>query len=108
LKTDFRLALFGLISTGIQIILGIAVFFQSDAYLFLKKSGFGAAMKNAHVRLLTVEHPTMGLLALLSMLYGFRRMYYQPVARRRFLSIVIFYTLALLFIFSRIPWNDWL
>jgi len=108
LKTDFRLALFTLVVTGIQLLLGIANLFTSDIWKHFRHVEFGVAVKNAEWRLAVLEHPVMALLGFLFMLYGFRRMYYQPVSKRRYLSIVLFYTLGFLFVASRIPWSKWL
>ncbi|NPA42608.1 MAG: hypothetical protein GXO27_01075 [Chlorobi bacterium] len=103
-----RLALFTLVVTGIQIILGLITLLASEHWKQFRQLGMGRAMKNDEIRLMVVEHPTMSLLGFLVMLYGFRRMYYQPFSRKRFLSVVIFYGLALLLIASRIPWHRWL
>ncbi len=107
LKTDFRLALFTVIVTAIQLLLGIANYFTSDVPVHIKENGFGQVMKISDLRLAAVEHPFMGILGFLFLLYGFRRMYYQPISKRKYLSIIIFYTLALLLFLSRIPWSKW-
>ncbi len=107
-KVDFRLALFTLVITGIQIILGIINYFTADVMQKIHEMNFGDVMKVSNLRLLAVEHPTMGVLGFIVMLYGFRRMYYQIEPKRKFLSITIFYSLGLLLFLSRIPWDHWL
>jgi len=107
LAVDFRLALFTLVVTGIQIIIGFIYIFRSDLWNYFKEVDFSVAVKNEIWRIGILEHPSMSVIGFLLMLYGFRRMYYQPVSRRRFLSIVIFYTLGLIAILSRIPWYKW-
>jgi len=63
-------------------------------------------MKNAHSRLAAVEHPAMGIIGLLLVLYGFRRMFYQIDRKKKYMSIILFYGLALLLVLLRIPWKD--
>ncbi len=108
LRTDFRMALFAAVIYGFQIILGLLAWFTSDYFTGIRDGHFGEYMKNAHSRLLVLEHPFMGLLGLLLVLYGLRRSYFQVDPRRKFLSIVWLYSLALLLILLRIPWSDWL
>jgi len=108
MQTDFRLALFALVVAGIQMLLGIGAYLTSDYFRGIREGHMGEYMKNAHARLITVEHPSMALLAFLLMLFGFRRMFYQVDPRRKFFSIVLFYGLALLILLSRLPWSDWL
>ncbi len=104
LRSDFRLALFALVVFGIQFLLGLLNFFTSEYFQGIREGHTGEYMKNAHTRLLIVEHPTMSLIALLLMLYGFRRMYYQVDPRRKYWSIALFYALALLALAVRLPW----
>ncbi len=104
---DLRLALFVLVIYGIQILLGIATYITSPHFHYFKDNGMGYIMKNADLRLIFVEHPFTNLIALLFFLYGFRRMFYQVDSRRKFLSIVIFYTIGILLVLSRIPWKNW-
>jgi hypothetical protein len=107
-KVDFRLALFTLIVTGIQVVLGIANYFTSAVWDHIMENGFGSVMKVSELRLAALEHPLMGFAGLLFMLYGFRRMYYQPVPERKFFSIAMFYSVGLILFLSRIPWGKWL
>ena len=108
LRTDFRMALFSAVVFGIQIILGLANWFTSDYFTGIREGRFGAYMKDAHARLVVMEHPVMGIIAFLLVLYGLRRSYFQVDPRRKFLSIIWMYALALLLILLRLPWSDWL
>ncbi|NPA45657.1 MAG: hypothetical protein GXO24_00405 [Chlorobi bacterium] len=108
MRTDFRLALFALVVTAIQLVLGVGAYLSSDYFRGIREGHMGEYMKNAHARLITVEHPTMAVLAFLLMLYGFRRMFYGIDPRRKFFSVLLFYGMALLLILSRLPWSDWL
>jgi len=108
LASDFRLALFGLVVYVLQLLLGIGTYVNSPYFEGILNGKFGFYMKNAHDRLIVIEHPTMAFLGLLFMLYGFRRMYYQIDYRRKYISIILFYTLALIMVLLRLPWADWL
>ncbi len=107
-ELDLRLALFAMVVYVLQILLGIITYLTSPHFHYFKDEGMGYIMKNPDLRLIFVEHPTVNLIALLFMLYGFKRMFYQIESRRKFLSIVIFYGLAFILVLSRIPWKNWL
>ncbi len=107
-ELDLRLALFTLIVFVLQILLGVITYLTSPHFHYFKDEGMGYIMKNPDLRLIFVEHPVMNLIALLFLLYGFRRMFYQIESKRKFLSIIIFYGLGLLLVLSRIPWKNWL
>ncbi len=108
LKVDFRLALFALIVTGIQVVLGLINYFISPVWMHIRREGFGSVMKVSELRLAALEHPLMGIAGFLFLLYGFRRMFYQPVAKAKFFSVFLFYGIGLILILSRIPWSKWL
>ncbi len=108
LHSDFRLALLALVVFVIQIILGLLNFFTSDYFAGIREGHTGEYMKNAHTRLIILEHPTMAIVGLLFMLYGFRRMYYHVDPRRKYWAIALFYASALLAVASRLPWKDWI
>ena len=106
LQVEFRLALLGLIFFAVQVVLGIINFLYSDYFHALRNGSFPDVMKNAHSRLAAVEHPAMGIIGLLLILYGFRRMFYQIDRKKKYMSIILFYGLALLLVLLRIPWKD--
>ena len=106
--TDLRKALFVLILVYMQMLVGLAHYFMSPAYHHLKEIGFGVAMKDSQTRLLTVEHPLMMLLAILFISLGFVKHRKKTQAMKKYKSLLIYYTLALLFMLSRIPWHQWL
>jgi len=108
LQSDFRLALFALVVYFLQILLGIGTYLSSPYFEGIKNGQWGTYMKDAHDRLVVIEHPVMALLGFLLMLYGFRRMYYQLDYRRKYISIILFYFLALIMVMLRLPWADWL
>jgi hypothetical protein len=67
----------------------------------------GATMKDAVIRLYTVEHPLMMILAIVLITVGFSKHKKQTTDKGKFKTLAIFYGLGLLFVLSRIPWSHW-
>ena len=105
---DLRLALFTLIVSHIQLVLGLGVYFSSPAFKFIKEHGMGAAMKDSQVRLLAVEHPLMMIIAITLITIGFSKAKKETTSKGKFKKIAFLYGAALLLILSRIPWSQWL
>lgn len=101
---DRKIALFGLIATHIQLVVGLILYFVSNV-------GFeqlsGAAMKNAELRLTVIEHPLINILAIVLITVGWSKHKKAATSEAKFNSIFIFYGLGLLLILSRIPWKLW-
>ncbi len=108
INRDFRLASFTLITFVIQALLGLLTWFTSSYFQGIQRGHMGAYMKNAHDRLLVVEHPTMMLIALVLAFYGFNRMKKAEHSKKKYMTIIIFYGLSFLLILGRIPWKTWL
>ncbi len=108
INRDFRLASFTLITFVIQALLGLLTWFTSSYFQGIQRGHMGAYMKNAHDRLLVVEHPTMMLIALVLAFYGFNRMKKAEHSKKKYMAIIIFYGLSFLLILGRIPWKTWL
>ncbi len=104
---DLRLPLFGLIATHIQLVLGLAWYFMSPSYKFLKVNGMGEAMKDSIVRLHTIEHPLVVILATVLITIGFSKHKNKENAKSKFKTLTIYYGIALLLILSRLPWQQW-
>ena len=107
-EKDLRISLFTLIVSHIQLIIGFIAFFMSAQFSHVLKNGMGAAMKDASIRLFVVEHPLMMILAIVLITMGFSKHKKQTTANGKFKTIALYYGLGLLFILSRIPWNQWL
>lgn len=106
LQKDFRISLFALILSHIQLILGLLVFFFSTSGLkAIQAVGMGGL--NAPARLLAVEHPTVNILAIVLLTIGWSRHKKHLEGKKKFKTIAIFYGLGLLLILSRIPWAKW-
>ncbi len=106
LHKDFRISLFALILSHMQLLLGLILFFVSDNGLkAIQTLGMGGL--NAPARLLAVEHPAINIAAIVLITIGWSRHKKQLESKKKFRSIAIFYGLGLLFILSRIPWGQW-
>jgi len=105
---DFRLALFALIVTHIQFLIGLVLYFISPLGMeLLSKNGMGTVMKDAVLRLNAVEHPTVMILTVVFITIGYSKHKKKLVSKPKFKMLAIFYTIALLLLLSRIPWGQW-
>ena len=105
---DFRLALFSLIVTHIQLLVGLILWFVSPLGLkAISNSGMGEVMKNSAIRLNVVEHPLMMINAVILITIGFSKHKKKLESSAKFKTIVIFYILTLVVILSRLPWDQW-
>ncbi len=106
---DFRLALFALIVTHIQLLIGLVLLFVSpNGIQAISNNGMGAVMKDSTMRLYAVEHPTIMILAVVFITIGYSKHKKKLVSTPKFKMLAIFYTVTLLLMLSRIPWGQWL
>lgn len=105
--TEFRLALFTLIVSHIQLLIGLVLYFVSPYFTALTESGMGKVMGDSTLRLYLVEHPLMMIIAVILITVGYSKHKKKLTSRPKFKTLAIFYTLALLFVLSRIPWSAW-
>ena len=104
---DFRISLFTLIVTHIQILLGLILFFISPNGLKnISANGMGGL--DSFARLLAVEHPFVGILAVTLITIGYSKHKKKLTSKPKFKMLAIFYTLGLVLVLSRIPWANWL
>ena len=73
----------------------------------MKAVGMGAAMKNAELRKIIVEHPLMMIIAIVLITIGWSKHKKKGSDTAKFKTIAIFYGLALIVVLSRIPWSNW-
>ena len=99
---DFRLGLFTLITTHIQLLIGLGWYFMSPWYKSMKASGIDSSN-----RLLAVEHPIMMILAIVLITMGWSKHKKKVKSESKFKTFALFYGLGLVFILSRIPWSNW-
>lgn len=100
---DKKIALFALITCHIQLVVGLVLYFISPVGL----AALGE-MKNAALRLTSLEHPLTNIIAIVLITIGWSK--HKKVAdnRAKFKNIAIFFGLGLLLILSKIPWSIWL
>ena len=105
---DFRISLFALITMHIQLLIGIVLFFMKDYFTTIEEvGGMGELMKNSELRNLIIEHPTTMILAVALVTIGYSKHKKKLVSRPKFKMLAIFYTLALVLVLAKIPWNLW-
>ncbi len=99
---DRKIALFALIGTHVQLLVGLVLYFLSPLGLAV----FGQ-MKNEAFRLTSLEHPLVNIIAIVLITIGWSKHKKATTSEAKFKSIAIFYGLGLVLILSRIPWSLW-
>lgn len=105
---DFRISLFALIVTHIQLLIGLVLYFVSPlGFQSISANGMGTVMKDSILRLNAVEHPTVMLIVVVLITIGYSKHKKKLVSRPKFKTLMIFYTMAFVLLLSRIPWGQW-
>lgn len=104
---DFRISLFTLIVSHIQLLLGLLLYFVSPRLQLWSDSGMGGVMKDSISRLYLVEHPLINIIAVALITVGFSKHKKKLTSTPKFKVLAIFYTIALVLYLSRIPWDIW-
>lgn len=104
---DRKIALFALIFTHIQLLVGLILYFQSPKVQIFNMP-MGEVMKDANLRLYAVEHPLINIIAVVLITIGFSKHKKATTDKAKFKSIAIMYALGTILILSRIPWSNWL
>ncbi|MBP4140974.1 hypothetical protein MW871_00195 [Flavobacterium sp. I-SCBP12n] len=104
---DRKIAIFALIGTHTQLLVGLILYFVSQRGFKLFEMGVGEVMKNADYRLTAVEHPLINIIAITLITIGWSKHKKLATSESKFKTFSIFYTLGLLLILSRIPWSMW-
>jgi len=99
---DLRISLFTLIICHIQLLIGLVLYFMSPM-------GFDQLgnMKDAAMRLTSLEHPLINIIALALITIGWSKHKKEESYNGKFKKIAVFYTLGLVLILSRLPWGNW-
>lgn len=100
---DRKIALFALIATHIQILVGVILYFVSP----LGWASFGQ-MSDKALRLTSLEHPLINIIAVVLITIGWSKHKKLESSETKFKTFSIYYSLGLLLILSRIPWSMWL
>lgn len=105
---DFRISLFALITMHIQLLIGIVLFFLKDYFTTIEEiGGMSELMGNKVLRNLIVEHPTTMIVAVALVTIGYSKHKKKLTSKPKFKMLAIFYTLALVLVLAKIPWDLW-
>ena len=108
LNKDYRVSLFALIVTHIQIVLGCTLYtFSPNALGAVIGNGMGSVMKDSSLRFFSLEHPLTMIIALVLISTGLSKHKKKDTSTQKFRAIAIFYSIALILVLNRIPWNSW-
>lgn len=101
-STDRKIALFGLIGTHTQLLIGFILYFISPL-------GFPALgqMSEKSLRLTSLEHPLINIIAVVLITIGWSKHKKLTTGTSKFKTLSVFYGIGLLLILSRIPWKLW-
>jgi hypothetical protein len=102
---DFRVALFALIVTHIQLLIGIILFVMANNFGDVE---MGEIMKNSALRLRNVEHPLLMVIAIMLLTIGYSKHKTKRTSASKFRLLTVTYTLALIAMLAMIPWGVWL
>ncbi|PKQ45826.1 hypothetical protein [Confluentibacter flavum] len=105
---DFRISLFALIVSHIQLLIGLILYFVSPRLQAFSELGMGGVMKDAVNRLYLVEHPFVNIIAVALITIGYSKHKKKLTSQAKLKPIAVFYTIALVLFLSRIPWNTWI
>lgn len=99
-----RWALFGLIAAHLQLLIGFVLYFISPLGL----SNFsGENMGNSEARLYMLEHPLMMIISVVLITIGWSKAKRAADDATKHRRIVVWYSIALVLMLSRIPWAIW-
>ncbi len=100
---DKKIGLFALGVTHLQIVIGFVLYFLSPL-------GFASLgdMKNATLRLTSLEHPLINLIAVVLITIGWVKHKKIENSNSKFKTLFLYYGVGLLLILSRIPWSLWI
>jgi hypothetical protein len=102
---DFRVALFALIVTHIQLLIGIVLFVIANNFGDVE---MGEIMKNSALRLRNVEHPLLMVIAIMLLTIGYSKHKNKRTSASKFRLLAVTYSLALIAMLAMIPWGIWL
>lgn len=102
----FRISLFTLIVSHIQLLLGLLLYFTSERFSLWSEMG-GEVMSNSLARLYLVEHPLINIIAVALITIGYSKHKKKLTSTPKYKTIAVFYVIALVLFLSRIPWGSW-
>jgi len=99
-----KYALFGLIAAHLQLVMGLVLYIISPLGL---NNLSGSVMQDSFGRLMAVEHPLTMIIGILLITVGYSKAKRAISDAKAYSAITIYYTIGLLLILSRIPWQTW-
>ena len=103
---DRKIAIFGLIGTHTQLLIGLILYFVSpNGIKTIQALGMGGLTTES--RLLALEHPLINIIAIALITIGWTKHKKLTSSESKYKTFTIFYGLGLLMILSRIPWKLW-
>lgn len=105
---DFRISLFTLIVSHIQLLIGLILYFVSPRLALFSELGMGGVMGDSINRLYLVEHPLINIIGVALITIGYSKHKKKLTSAPKLKTIAVFYTIALVLFLSRIPWSTWL
>ncbi|OYX25268.1 MAG: hypothetical protein B7Z06_07530 [Flavobacteriales bacterium 32-35-8] len=105
---DFRISLFALIVSHMQLLIGLVLYFVSPRLQLFSELGMGSVMKDAVNRLYLVEHPFVNIIAVALITIGYSKHKKKLTSQAKLKPLAIFYSIALVLFLSRIPWSTWI
>ena len=99
---DRKIAILALIGTHMQLLVGMILYFVSPL-------GFNSLgeMSDKALRLTSLEHPLTNIIAIALITIGWVKHKKLTTSESKFKTFSIYYSLGLLLILSRIPWQLW-
>ncbi|MBW1295816.1 hypothetical protein [Aquimarina litoralis] len=104
---DFRISLFALIVTHIQLLIGIVIFFVSPTIMWFKNVPVKDIMGDPLLRLYNVEHPFTMIVVVTLITIGYSKHKKKLTSTPKFKMLAIFYTIAFAAMLYMIPWANW-
>ena len=102
---DFSLSLITLIVSHIQFLIGVFLLGINGQF---GEMSMGDIMSTAPIRLTHIEHPMVMLIAIVLITMGYSKHKKTLTSEKKFKTLSIFYTIALILVLTRIPWSNWL
>ncbi len=96
---DRKPALYALIASHIQLVVGLILYFFSPMVQFSSNT-----MSNSLLRFYTVEHLMVMIIGVVLITIGFAKAKRKLDTNQGYKTIFIYYLIALILILSRIPW----
>lgn len=106
-NTQMGLARFVFIIGHLQLLVGLINWFMMG-FVEHFQTNAKALMTDKTARLISVEHPLMGIVAIVLVSIGYFAIKKTTEDRSKQIKNLVFYGIALLLVLSRLPWNLWL